>query len=391
MDVDALRSEFPALQRHIYLNTGWQGPPPDRVTRAIQDRLRAEAENGPTTRDMTQQAMESRTRAREAAARLLNASVEEVCLTPRTTDGLTTIVSGLRWREGDEVITFDIEHPSVLIPCHLLERQHGVRVRCLPLAPDEDHWSILEKIRSALNERTRLVFFSHVQYASGLRMPVEGIRDVTRPLGVRMLVDGAQTGGHLDLDMKALDCDYYAIPGQKWLLGPSGTGALFVRRDRIAEVELNQIGFRSIVDMASRPTFEQYRIDDESIEKFAAYSPSTALTLGFVQAAEMTIEIGTAEIEARSLALARRAKETLVEIPGVTLLSPLAETGSSGLVSFAVDNVEPEDLVERLWEQNSVVFRAVRNPDGVRFSFAWFNTEEEVDRVTEAVGRSATG
>ena len=390
MDVQALRSEFPALQRNVYLNTGWQGPPPDRVTNAVQERLQAEADNGPTTRPMYEQSVESRIRAREAAARLLNASVEEVCLTPRTTDGLTTVIGGLKWREGDEVITFDIEHPSVLIPCRLLERNHGVRVRCLPLAPDEDHWSILEKVRSALNERTRLVFFSHVQFASGLRMPIEAIKEMTRPFdNVRMLVDGAQTGGHLDLDMRALDCDFYAIPGQKWLLGPGGTGALFIRRDRIPEVEPNQVGFRSILDMESRPTFAQYRINDESIEKFAAYPPSTALTLGFVQAAELAIELGTAEIEERSIALAQRAKETLAETPGVKLLSTTARAGSSGLVSFAVDGIEPEEIVERLWDEDSMVMRAVHNPDGLRFSFAWFNTETEVDRATSAVGRLA--
>ena len=276
----------------------------------------------------------------------------------------------------------------MLVPCRLLERNHGVRVRCLPLAPDEDHWSILEKVRSALNERTRLVFFSHVQYASGLRMPVEAIREMTRPLGnVRILVDGAQTAGHLDLDMRALDCDFYAVPGQKWLLGPSGTGALFIRRDRIAEVQPNQVGFRSIVDMESRPTFDQYRINDDSIEKFATASPSAALTLGFIQAAELAIELGTAEIEERSLALAQRAKEALAETPGVRLLSTTARAGSSGLVTFAADGIQPEDIVERLWDEDSVVIRAVHNPEGVRFSFAWFNTETEVDRITAAVGR----
>lgn len=392
MDVEALRSEFPALERTIYLNSGWQGPPPRRVTEAIQERLRAEAESGPTSKPMYEQAVETRPRAREVGARLLNASVEEISLTPRTTDGLTTVVSGLRWQEGDEVITFDIEHPSVLIPCHLLQRKYGVTVRCLPLAPDEDHWSILEKVRSALNENTRLVFFSHIQFHSGLRMPVEEIRAMTRPLGVQMLVDGAQTAGHIDLDMRALDCDYYAIPGQKWLSGPSGTGALFVRRDRIAEIELNQVGFRSVANMAElHPTFHEYRIDDENIEKFGGDPPSIALTLGFIEAAEFALEIGAGAIEERSMALAGRAKDLLVETPGVTLLSPTARAGSSGLVSFAVEGVEPQVIVDRLWDEDSVVLRTVRNPDGVRFSFAWFNTEDEVDRVLEAIRKIGTG
>ena len=215
---------------------------------------------------------------------------------------------------------------------------------------------------------------------------------MTRPLGVQMLVDGAQTAGHIDLDMRALDCDYYAIPGQKWLSGPSGTGALFVRRDRIAEIELNQVGFRSVANMAElHPTFHDYRIDDENIEKFGGDPPSIALTLGFIEAAEFALEIGAGAIEERSMALAGRAKDLLVETPGVTLLSPTDRAGSSGLVSFAVEGVEPQVIVDRLWDEDSVVLRTVRNPDGVRFSFAWFNTEDEVDRVLEAIRKIGTG
>ena len=215
---------------------------------------------------------------------------------------------------------------------------------------------------------------------------------MTRPLGVQMLVDGAQTAGHIDLDMRALDCDYYAIPGQKWLSGPSGTGALFVRRDRIAEIELNQVGFRSVANMAElHPTFHDYRIDDENIEKFGGDPPSIALTLGFIEAAEFALEIGAGAIEERSMALAGRAKDLLIETPGVTLLSPTARAGSSGLVSFAVEGVEPQVIVDRLWDEDSVVLRTVRNPDGVRFSFAWFNTEDEVDRVLEAIRKIGTG
>ncbi|MDP7619227.1 MAG: aminotransferase class V-fold PLP-dependent enzyme, partial [Dehalococcoidia bacterium] len=96
-------------------------------------------------------------------------------------------------------------------------------------------------------------------------------------------------------------------------------------------------------------------------------------------------------IEERSMALAGRAKDLLVETPGVTLLSPTARAGSSGLVSFAVEGVEPQVIVDRLWDEDSVVLRTVRNPDGVRFSFAWFNTEDEVDRVLEAIRKIGTG
>ena len=385
MDVAYLREQISACQRMTYLNTGWQGPSPLRVLKAIEDRLRLEAMEGPTTPAVWESVLETRTEARQAVATLLNASIDEICLTPRTTDGLTTVVNGLRWSEGDEVITFAAEHPAVLIACHLLQRQHGVHVRLLPLASDETDASILDKVESAITPRTRCLFFSHVQYASGLRMPIPSLRAMTKPRGIRMLVDGAQTGGHLALDMRALDCDFYAIPGQKWLLGPNGTGALFIREELIEEVEPRQAGFRTLVDPESHPSYDEYQVNTGSIEKFAAYSPSAALQLGFLEAVRFNLEIGPQEIEARSLALASRAKASLADVPGVTVLSPMDPVSSSGLVTVALGGVDPKEAVARLWEERRIVIRPVNDPSGIRLSLAWFNTEDEVDETVDAI------
>ncbi len=114
----------------------------------------------------------------------------------------------------------------MLVPSYFQQWRHGALVKVVPLAGNEGPDAILAKIESAITHRTRLVFLSHIQYSTGLRMPVEEIRRMTKDRGIMMLLDGAQTAGHIALDMKELDCDFYAIPGQKWLLGSEGVGAL---------------------------------------------------------------------------------------------------------------------------------------------------------------------
>ena len=173
---------------------------------------------------------------RESLAAFLNVSTEELTLTQNTTEGQNLVINGLAWQQGDEVITFSLEHNSVLAPCYYLERRHGTVTKVLPLAPDEDHDSIVSKVEAAITPRTKLLFMSHVQFKSGLRMPAERLREVTRQHGVLMLLDGAQGAGHVQLDLHALGCDFYAMPGHKWMLGPDGTGALYIRRELIEQV-----------------------------------------------------------------------------------------------------------------------------------------------------------
>ena len=234
MDVQRIREQIPACQKMVYLNTGWDGPSPKSVVQAVTDRVEYESYNGPTSPPVYQSGREIQQKARERAAALLNVSPQEIVLTQCTTDGLNLVVNGLDWREGDEVITFGLEHSSVLIPAYLLPGRHGVRLKVLDLSPTDTHEEILSRVAEAISPRTRLLFFSHIQYTCGLRMPAEGLRKLTRDAGVQMLIDGAQTAGHIALDMRALDCDFYSIPGQKWLLGPDGTGALYIRQDLIS-------------------------------------------------------------------------------------------------------------------------------------------------------------
>ena len=380
MDVQAIRQQIPVCQHLTYVNTGWSGPSPRSVVDAIKARLDWEMEDGPTTPDVQQRGREVQQEARQAVAGLLNASPEEICLTKNTTEGLNHVMNGLTWADGDEIVTCSLEHGSVLIPSHF--QGFGVNVKVLTFASNEPRSSILDQIQGALTDKTRLVFLSHIEYSSGLRMPIKEIRAMTRDRGILLLLDGAQTAGHITLDMKDLDCDFYSIPGQKWLLGPEGVGALYVRQDMISGLKPTHVSGRAVVS-----DHNPYGITtvNDSMDKFLLSSTSVAIQTGMLEAIKFVQEVGVDQIEARDLDLADACKSALQEVPGVTVQSPMAREDSSGLVTFSIDGLEPPEAVSRLWERHQIVCRQVAVPSCIRLSLHFFNTEEEVNQIVDAV------
>ena len=386
MDVQWIREQIPACQRMVYLNTGWDGPSPKSVVQAVKDRVEYESYNGPTSPPVYQSGREIQQKAREGAADLLNVSPQEIVLTQSTTDGLNLVLNGLDWAEGDEVITFGLEHSSVLIPAYLLPSRHGVRLKVLDLSPTDTHEEILSRVAEAISPRTRLLFFSHIQYTCGLRMPAEGLRKLTKDAGVQMLIDGAQTAGHIALDLRELDCDFYSIPGQKWLLGPDGAGALYIRQDLIPSVAPTRVSGRAATSYDEHGGYEP---STDTIDKFLLTTSSAPLAAGFAEAVAFHHGMGTEAVEARTLALAGQLKKALSEVPGVKVLSPMDDARSCGLTSFQIEGMAPDDAVSRLWDEHGIVVRQVSELTCIRAATHAFNNEEDLEKLVAAVSELA--
>ena len=384
MDVDHIREQIPATESMTYVNTGWQGPSPVSVVEAIKNRLEYESYNGPTSSEVQESGSVLRRQAREAVAKLVNASPDEVLLTENTTHGLNVVMNGLPWQEGDEIITCDLEHPSILIPSYHMQSRHGVVVKVLPVASDEPHERVLDKVEAAMSDRTRMVFLSHVEFSTGLCMPVEEIGQLTRARGIWLLLDGAQGPGHIRVDVRDIGCDFYSMPGQKWLLGPAGTGALYIRDGMIPLVEPASVSSRAV---SSYDYDGGYEPKTDDMDKFLVSTASTALRAGFLEAIRFVERVGMEDIESRNLELAASLRGRLANLPGVEVLSPMDGPGCSGLVSFAVDGVDPKEAATALWESERIVIRSVDYPPSLRASMDFFNTEEEVEKLGQAVGR----
>ncbi len=382
MDVQRLRKQIPATQNMVYLNTGWDGPSPKSVVQAVQDRVEYESFNGPTSPPVYQSGRDIHQQAKESAASLLNVSPEEIVPTQCTTDGLNLVLNGLDWKEGDEVITFGLEHSSVLIPAYMLPARHGVRLRVLDLNPTDTHDAIVSRVAEAISPRTRLLFFSHIQYTCGLRMPAEELRKVTKEAGVQMLIDGAQTAGHIALNLREADYDYYSIPGQKWLLGPDGTGALYIRQDLIPSVAATRVSGRAASSYDEHGGFES---STDTIDKYLLTTSSAPLAAGFVEAVSFHQQMGSEAVEARTRTLADQLKQALSEVPGVTILSPTDIARSCGLTSFEIEGIASTDVVSRLWEEFNIVVRPVSELSCIRAATHAFNNEEDIQNLVSAV------
>jgi L-cysteine/cystine lyase len=382
MDVQKLRNEIPVLANLTYMNTGWSGPPPRRAAEAMKARTDLELERGPTTADVYESGRIVQADAREAAARLLNAPLESVLVTRNTTEGLNIVMSGLDWREGDEIITCNLEHGSVLVPTLMLGERCGVKAEVAMLDPHDSKETVLQKFEDAFTPNTRMVFVSHVEYSTGMRMPVEELCRMAHDHGAMIMLDGAQTGGHIKLDTTAQSFDFYSIPGQKWVLGYEGVGALYIRHDLIPQVHPAHTGGRALVPPVTPDHIEP---NPTVMEKFVGGSSSVPLQAAFLEAARFIESIGVENIEVRDLELAEGLKAKLRRLSGVTVLSPEDPGLSAGLVSFAVEGWEPRAVVEHLWSNHRIVVRQVQYPAAVRASLHFFNTEDEVEQLAEAV------
>jgi L-cysteine/cystine lyase len=367
---------FPALATndYAYLNTGSSGPPPYYVIEAMREA--DDLCSGPAYLQgvgLFNRQAEYASRAREAAARLIGAGPDDVALTQNTTHGMNLGVASINWQEGDEAVSATTEHPGCLTPLHNLRGRFGVEINLIapPVTP--------EKIENSLAPNTRLVALSHVDWTNGEVWPLREICTLARDREVLTLVDGAQSVGNIEVDVLATGADMYAFTGHKWVLGPEGMGAFYVRSG--LPVHSPNVGFMSLPSPADFDADGNYELRPDA-RRFEASTMSPALAAGFAAAARAVYERGTvgfAEIRRRADLL----MDLLSEPPRVTVRSP--RPARSGLVSFEVEGVAPSAVAERMLEQRFVL-RYVPGPDSyVRASTHLFNTEDELEALAKAI------
>ena len=386
-EVDSIRAEIPASASLTYLNSGWQGPCPRSVIAAVQEAFAMESA-GPTAPPVNQQRLEIFRAARRAMAALVNATPQEITLQQNTTEGINIVVGGLGLKPGDEVITCSAEHPSVVVPFYYSRERYGARTKIVPLTAADSDADILSRFKDAITPATRLIMLSHLTYGTGQILPIAEISRLAHERGGYLLLDAAQSAGQMSVDVRELDCDFCAFPGHKWLLGPAGTGALYVRRDLIERLEAPKVAHHAALryDFAGR--LEPKR---DTIDKFELTTLSVPLLAGLLAALKFVEGIGLETVLERAVHLARYATRRLAPVPGLRLVSPGEETVVSGLVSFSLPNVPAGLVTACLWERGRIVARTIPDAACTRLSLHVFNTEAEVDAaatIVEELARS---
>ena len=370
---------MPAVEREVYLNTGSNGPLTRRGVQATLDYARFELENGRIGQPVYDRYNATRTNARNLIAELLACSPDEIALTHNTTEGMNIALMGLDWRAGDEVITANTEHEGGLNPVAVLRARYGIKVIYTDIALC--FCDPIQTLERTLTTRTKAIVLSHVSWATGAVLPLREICELAHRVGALVICDAAQGCGMIPSRVYDLQVDAYALSGQKWLCGPDGTGALFIRRDLLPRIQNTFAGYWGIKTRVAR---EDAAIEfGESAQRYqyaAHYTPAVA---GWIETLQwIRDEVGWEWVYPRTRELAQYAHDALNAIPGVNLYLPREQV--AGLVHFTVDGIAPADLTARLFEQN-ILIRHTPDPVLNRIATGFYNNEDDIQQLVSAI------
>jgi L-cysteine/cystine lyase len=374
----AVRHGVPVTERLAFLNAGSHGPLALAAAEAIASAAREELDQGRLGALQFQRGSELKNAIRQRFARLLGCEESEMAVTASTTDGLDIACWGLNWQPGDEIITSDQEHQGGLSPLYILNYRFGVNVRFAQVGQDGS--LILPSIESQLTEHTRAIVVSHVSWSTGLVLPLQQIAELAHSRGAMCIVDGAQSAGAIPIDVKQLGVDAYAVPGQKWLCGPEGTGGLYVRRDRLREILPSYTGGGSWSDYDYQGN---YTLRDDASRFDTPGHPYVPALAGLNASLRWFLDdVDTDWAYARTLENAKRCRFLLEAIEGVHVLNPPG--AHAGLLHFTVAGWDSSEVFEALLRRN-VLVRSLLSPSCIRASTGFYNSEQDLESLAEAV------
>lgn len=391
-DVYAIRKQFPVLNREVkgkplvYFDNAATTQKPQVVIDALVDYYsgyNANIHRGIHT--LAEEATAAFEATRDAIKEFINAeSREQIIFTKGTSEGINLVAQ--TWgrqniKEGDEIIISNMEHHSNIVPWYLLAQEKKAVLKVIPIT--EDGELEMEAFEKLLSPKTKMVSIVHVSNALGTINPVKTIIDKAHEVGALTLVDGAQSSVHLDIDVQALDCDFFVFSSHK-LYGPTGMGALYGKRDILEAMPVYQGGGEMIKEVY----FDNITYNDLPY-KYEAGTPNIADAIAFKAALDFTRGIGKENIRQHENALLKYATAQLETIPGLRIIGRAKNKIS--VISFVVDNMHPQDI-GILLDNRGIAVRTGNHcaqplmdrlciRGTTRASFAMYNTKEEVDAL----------
>jgi cysteine desulfurase / selenocysteine lyase len=395
-DVAAIRRDFPILSTKVhgkplvFLDSGASAQKPRQVidaVREVYEKGYANIHRG--VYYLSQHATERFEAVRGKVAAFINAgSAEEIVFTRNATEAINLVAQSYGrtfFKEGDEVVVSEMEHHANIVPWQLLAQQIGIKVKVAPI--DDAGELIMEKFAALLGPRTKLVAITHCSNVLGTVTPAAEIVRLAHETGIPVLLDGSQAVVHLNVDVRALDADFYVFTGHK-LYGPSGTGVLYGKKALLKKMPPYQGGGDMIAHVSFAGT--TFR---EPPHRFEAGTPAIAEVIGLGAAIDYVESIGRARIGEWEHELRDYATARLSEIPGLTIYG--TSNSKAAIVSFALDCAHPHDIGTIL-DQEGVAIRAGHHcaeplmdrlnvPATARASFAMYSSLEDADALVKAL------
>lgn len=397
-DIYQIRKDFPILSREVYskplvyLDNSATTQKPRIVVDAIANEYYSENANVHRgVHFLSQQATELHESARAKIAKFLNASSpSEIVFTRGATEGLNLVASSFGeafLKEGDEVIISAMEHHSNIVPWQLLEMRKGIKIKVIPIT--EDGELRVDEYEKLFDERTKLVSVTHVSNVLGTVNPVKELATIAHSHNVPILIDGAQSVPHIKVDVRDMDCDFYAFSGHK-IYGPTGIGALYGKAEWLEKLPPYQGGG----EMIKNVHFGHTEFEDAPL-KFEAGTPDYVGSHSLATAIDYVESLGLENIAAHEHELLEYATKRLESIPGMRIFGKAKN--KSAVISFVVGNIHPLDL-GTLLDRLGIAIRTGHHcaqplveslgvQSVARASFGLYNTLKEVDALFNGIER----
>ncbi|MFU0792038.1 cysteine desulfurase [Virgibacillus proomii] len=398
MDVKAIREQFPILNQEVnghpfvYLDSSATSQKPIQVMEAVDNYYRTYNSNvhrGVHT--LGTKATTAYEGARDKVRRFINAdSTKEIIFTRGTTTAINTVASSYaraNLKAGDEIVITPMEHHSNIIPWQQAAKATGASLKYIPL--QEDGTIRLEDVRKTVTKQTKIVAIAHVSNVLGTINPIKEIADIAHEHGAVIIVDGAQGAPHMKIDVKALNCDFYAFSGHK-MAAPTGIGVLYGKKEILEQMEPVEFG-GEMIDFV-----HLYESTWKELPwKFEAGTPIIAGAIGLGAAIDFLQEIGMDKITEHEQKLADYAMEQLRTIEGIRIYGP---EHRAALVTFNLDDIHPHDTATVLDAEGIAVraghhcaqplMRWLEVTATARASFYLYNTKEDVDRLVDGLRKT---
>jgi cysteine desulfurase/selenocysteine lyase len=393
------RADFPLLRRTIdgraitHLDSASTAPKPQCVIDAVVDFYTGHTANVHRgVHVLSEEATERFERAREEMASFLNALPSEIVFTRNATEGINLVAHGLGLKPDDDVVLTALEHHSNFMPWR-------VHARAIPIGLAPDGLPLYDAFETTLTPRTRLAALAHVSNTLGAIAPVESWIAVAHARGIPVLVDASQSASHLPIDVRAMDCDFLVLSGHK-LLGPSGIGVLYGKRERLESLGLYQVGGGMVKQ------HEDARFTTQDLPwRFEAGTPNIEGVIGLGAAVAYLRRIGMDAVQRHSLELGRHLVERLHALPGTQILADSVPPDRRiGLATFTVhaSGLGQESVARALCDRHQILVSGgyhcahilhhrLHLSGTVRASTHVFNTHAEIDRLADALHEIVEG
>jgi cysteine desulfurase/selenocysteine lyase len=396
VDFTQVRAQFPILetvengQPLVYLDSGATSQKPQRVIEVLDKYYREENANVHRgVYGLSERATEKYEGARETVRGFLNAkSTKEIVFVRGTTEAINLVAhswAAENLKEDDEVIVTEMEHHSNIVPWQLLRDKLGIRLTVLRM--NQNGEVCLKALQGLVSEKTKLVSVTHMSNALGSINPVKEMAEIAHSVGAKIMVDGAQATPHMTVDVRDLNCDFYALSGHK-MYGPTGIGVLYAKEALLEVMPPYQGGG----DMIYSVTFDKTEYNVLPY-KFEAGTPHISGAIGLAAAMDFLNEIGLDNVAEYESELLSYATEKLSQIDGLRIIGQAENKG--GVISFVIDGVHPHDMAT-LMDQDGIAVRASHHcampvmqyfnvPATIRASFGVYNNLSDIDRLVASI------